>query len=304
MEEFNTYEKALALFTSVGGNGAYNNIFIAFKDTTSNAGLYGGAVGAFAAGMVNGMKYPFDGLLINQTEKGIGMFYLKQPKKMALTYKMSDMVLEKENFIFISSDNIKKIEVKKFALLNSKKKKVTIETNDEKKYKLVVSVDEKLIPYHSEYFARFMDKCKNGKIEQDGISAQASANNTQIPSNTSQPVINTSQPANNIQQTNIDTNNVVKNEQNLINNNQEKEKFANMALNFLIVNHIISDYNGIECEYGYLYLIEDHGYEGLFKIKKLGNVYYFAMHGNSLEMVNLDENSFELHKQTFLNMHS
>ena len=76
-----------------------------------------------------------------------------------------------------------------------------------------------------------------------------------------------------------------------------------MAINLLVSNNIISDYNGIGCEYGYLYLIEGHGYEGLFKIKKMDKIYYFAIQGTSIEMVNLDENLFELHKQSFLDMH-
>ena len=149
MSEYNTYEKVLSLFNRVGELGTYNNIFAGIKDSR-NTMMLGGAVG----GMVNGMEFPFDGLLINQSDKGIGLFYLKQPG-IPLTYKLEKMNIEMDKYIFIPKENIKNITIKKFAILNLKTKCVKIETTD-KTYKLIANIDEKAFPYHAENFARFM----------------------------------------------------------------------------------------------------------------------------------------------------
>lgn len=160
MEEFNTIEKCLELFKSMKFVGKENVIFFAYKDTaksTGPSGILGGAVGAFAGGMVNGMEYPYDGLLINKTEKGIGMFVVKQPG-VPLTYKLEKMKLNKDQFISYKEEDIEEIKVKKFALLNNKKKSITIKTSDKKKYILYADVNESRLPYHNDNFAKFIEK--------------------------------------------------------------------------------------------------------------------------------------------------
>ena len=160
MEEINTIEKCLELFKSVKCVGKENLIFFAFKDTAKATGpsaMLGGAVGAFAGGMVNGMEYPYDGLLINKTENGIGMFVLKQPG-VPLTYKLEKMKLQKDQFIFYKNEDIDEIKVKKFALLNNKKKSITIKTSDKKKYMLYADVNEPKLPYHNDNFAIFIEQ--------------------------------------------------------------------------------------------------------------------------------------------------
>ena len=92
MEEFNMLEKVINLFQSKGGYGSNNAIFIAYKDMRKNSGLVGG------------MEYPFDGLLINQNENGIGMFFLKQPG-LVLTQNITKMNLDKESYLFIPKEN-------------------------------------------------------------------------------------------------------------------------------------------------------------------------------------------------------
>lgn len=154
MEDFNTIEKCLELFKSVKFTGKDNLIFFAYKDTAKASGR---AVGAFAGGMVNGMEYPYDGLLINKTEDGIGMFIVKQPG-VPLTYKLDKMKLNKDQFISYKNDDIEEIKVKKFALLNNKKKSITIKTNDKKKYVLYADVNEARLPYHNDNFAKFVEK--------------------------------------------------------------------------------------------------------------------------------------------------
>ena len=160
MNEYNTLEKCLELFKSVNCIGKENLIFFTYKDTaksTSKASMLGGAVGAFAGGMVNGAEYPYDGLLINKTENGIGMFMVKQPG-IPFTYKLEKMELQKDKFIFYKNEDIKEIKVKKFALLNNKKKSIFITTSDKKKYILCADIDEPRLPYHNDNFYKFVEE--------------------------------------------------------------------------------------------------------------------------------------------------
>lgn len=147
MEEFNTIEKAIELFKTVNGYKNNNNIFVAYKDMQKSNGVVGG------------MEYPFEGVLINQTEDGIGMFYLKQPG-LVLTQNINKMILQKDKYIFISNDNIKNIVIKNYAILNSKVKRITIDTNDGKSYKLFAKLNEKTIPYQTINFTRFIESKK------------------------------------------------------------------------------------------------------------------------------------------------
>lgn len=144
MEEFNNIENVKTLFDNVKCTGNENNYFIAYKDMQKSSG------------MVSGMEYPYDGLLINSTENGIGMFYLKQPG-LVLTQNINKMTLDKDSYIFISNDEIKDIKIKNYALLNSKVKRISINTND-KSYKLFAKIEEKTIPYQTEYFLKFIEK--------------------------------------------------------------------------------------------------------------------------------------------------
>jgi len=144
MEEFNMLEKVINLFQSKGGYGSNNAIFIAYKDMRKNSGLVGG------------MEYPFDGLLINQNENGIGMFFLKQPG-LVLTQNITKMNLDKESYLFIPKENIKNIKIKNYALLNSKVKSIRIDVADGKSYKLFAKLNEKNIPYQMENFSKFIN---------------------------------------------------------------------------------------------------------------------------------------------------
>ena len=148
MEEFNTIEKVKELFESVGGLGNENLFFVTCQDKQKVSG-------AFA-----GMEYPYDGLLINASEKGIGMFYLKGSALSGLITlsSPSKMTLDKQNYIFIPSENIGNIVVKNFALLNSKTKRIEINTTDGKSHKLYAKLDENGFPYHKENFAKWISK--------------------------------------------------------------------------------------------------------------------------------------------------
>ena len=94
MEEFNTIEKIRKLFKDVNCEGKENCYFIAYKDMTRNSG------------MVNGMEYPYDALLINRTENGLGVFYLQQDG-IPWKYNISKMHVDKNSYFFIKNEDIK-----------------------------------------------------------------------------------------------------------------------------------------------------------------------------------------------------
>ena len=148
MEEFNTIEKVKALFESVGGLGNENLFFVTCQDKEK------------VSGAVAGMEYPYDGLLINASEKGIAMFYLKAGALSGLftLATPSKMTLDKENFIFIPAEDIIAIKVKNFALLNSKTKRIEINTRDGKSHKLYAKIEEKDFPYQKENFSKWIEK--------------------------------------------------------------------------------------------------------------------------------------------------
>ncbi len=148
MEEFNSIEKVKTLFESVEGWGDENLFFVTCQDKQK------------VSGMVAGMEYPYDGLLINANENGIGMFYLKASALSGLITLAtpSKMTIDKQNYIFIPNDNIKEIKIKNFALLNSKTKRIEINTLDGKYHKLYAKIDEKDFPYQKDNFTAFIEK--------------------------------------------------------------------------------------------------------------------------------------------------
>ena len=151
MEEFNTIDKVKALFESVNGVGNDNLFFVTCQDKEK------------VSGAAAGMEYPYDGLLINACEKGLVMFHLKAGALSGMISLASPtkMTLDKENCIFIPTENIRGITVKKFALLNSKVKRISIDTVDGKSHKLYARVEEKDFPYHKDNFNAFIEKFAN-----------------------------------------------------------------------------------------------------------------------------------------------
>ena len=148
MEEFNTIEKVKSLFEQVGCVGNDNNYFIAYKDLSDPS------VMGLAGGMNNGMEFPYDAALVNKTERGIGLLLLKSDSIFG-AQKPEKLHLKNNEYIFISNEQIVEITVKKYALLNSKKKKIAIKTNTGKTYKFFANVDEPMLPYHNDNFNRF-----------------------------------------------------------------------------------------------------------------------------------------------------
>ena len=147
MEEFNTIEKVIELFKQSNNYGDENNIFVVYKDLQKSNG------------MVSGMEYPYEGLIINETEKGFVMIPLKQ--KGFLTQSKKKMQIDKErNLIIIPKENIISITVKNYALFNSSTKRISIKTNDNKNYLLYAKINEKDLPYQKDNFTKFIESHK------------------------------------------------------------------------------------------------------------------------------------------------
>ena len=144
MNEFDTIEKVQELFEKYNLNGEENNYFIAYKDYTK------------ASGMVNGMEYPYDALLINRTEKGLAMILLVTDGVVFNFAKLEKLHLKENEYIVVNNEDIQSITIKKYALLNSSKKKITIKSNNNKTYDLYANVNEPLLPYHNESFDKFL----------------------------------------------------------------------------------------------------------------------------------------------------
>ena len=149
MESFNTLEKVKELFNSVGCEGNENCYFVALKDYKKAK-----------SGVVGGMEYPYSGLLINATEKGLGIFYLNPEKASDIFFKIdvSKLRITENSYFFIPNENIKEIKVKKYSILTSKLKSITIKTNDKKTHQLFANLEESTIPYHKENLAKFASK--------------------------------------------------------------------------------------------------------------------------------------------------
>ena len=107
-------------------------------------------------GLVSGMEYPYEGLIVNETNRGFAMIPLKQDG-IVLKQSINKMHIDRtRNIIFIPKENITSITIKKFALINSKMKRISIKTTDGKNYLLFGKVNEESIPYHNENFAKFV----------------------------------------------------------------------------------------------------------------------------------------------------
>ena len=145
MEEFNTLEKVEKLFEKYGCKGKENIYDVLFKDTRKYSG------------MVKGMEYPFDALLVNFTDEGIGFFQLA-PAKFSLKVTLEKLVVKEDTYTFIKNEDIKSIEVKNFAILNKKVKSVIIKTNNKKQYYLFGRLNDDKLPYHNEMFDKLIEK--------------------------------------------------------------------------------------------------------------------------------------------------
>lgn len=146
MEEFGTLNDVKALFKKQGIKESDNNVYVTLlKDLRKYSG------------MVSGMEYPYMALVICFTEEGIGYFYLKQPK-FSLRLFVDKLVVDHESYTFLSNDDIKSIEVKRFALLDKKRRSVIIKTNNKKTHFLYGYLEDELLEYNNDAMSKLIDK--------------------------------------------------------------------------------------------------------------------------------------------------
>ena len=162
MTQFNTYENALGLFRSVNCAGSVNNIFSAYKNTSSAAGAFGavgGMVAAIADAASQNVFKTNDGFLFNQTDYGIGVIPLKAVKAL-LTYSPDKFEPDMSKFFFFRYEDIQSLEVKNFNIFNKKIQAINLALNNGITGSLMAPVSDKHLPYQQQCFANF---CANYK---------------------------------------------------------------------------------------------------------------------------------------------
>lgn len=94
-----------------------------------------------------------------------------------------------------------------------------------------------------------------------------------------------------------------KNKRNEIDNKGLKETLANTALSTFKQD---KDYNNLaytKVEFGYLFNIDGHGIEALFKIITDKETFYFAVQKTSVIRLDFNEEQFNAYTEKFLKMH-
>ena len=93
-------------------------------------------------------------------------------------------------------------------------------------------------------------------------------------------------------------------ESNEISNKELKENIANTALSLLEEGSDYIDLAYTTVQFGYLFDIEDHGLEALFKVVTDKTTAYFAVQGTSMMRLNFSKELFETTVAGFLDLHS
>ncbi|MDE7362938.1 MAG: hypothetical protein K2N38_13500 [Oscillospiraceae bacterium] len=92
-------------------------------------------------------------------------------------------------------------------------------------------------------------------------------------------------------------------ESNEIGNSELKIKLADAALGLLAEGEDYTELANTKCEFGYLFDIEGHGIEALFKLETDKTTAYFAAQGDKLMRLNFNEELFKSTTESFLDMH-
>ncbi len=92
-------------------------------------------------------------------------------------------------------------------------------------------------------------------------------------------------------------------ERNAINDRNLKMNLADTALGLLVPGEDYGELANTQCEFGYLFDIEGHGIEALFKLTTDKTTAYFAAQGDKLMRLNFNEELFKSTTEGFLEMH-
>lgn len=150
MSEFDTLEQVAKLFRDAGCEGQSNCYFVARKDLRRAK-----------SGVVGGMEYPYDAMIINQTENGLGMIYLNWTKTLTLNNNLTEVAKIRDvdaPFRFIPNEDIVEMNVKEGKLFDKGKVLMTIKTVDKKKHPLIAFADEQSLPWHAEGLRAFVSR--------------------------------------------------------------------------------------------------------------------------------------------------
>ncbi|MDE6030900.1 MAG: hypothetical protein K2G32_04695, partial [Oscillospiraceae bacterium] len=82
-----------------------------------------------------------------------------------------------------------------------------------------------------------------------------------------------------------------------------KMQLADTALGLLVQGEDYGELANTRCTFGYLFDIEGHGLEALFKLETDKTTAYFAAQGDKLMRLNFNEELFSQTSETFLAMH-
>ena len=92
-------------------------------------------------------------------------------------------------------------------------------------------------------------------------------------------------------------------EVNAIDNTKLKEGIANSALNILNKGEDYDELAYTKVEFGYLFNIEGHGIESLFKVITDKTIVYFAVQGAKLMRLDFSEELFRNTVDSFMEIH-
>ena len=185
MNQFYTIKDTEALFKKVDALGEENCFFLSSKKMHNIAiivTIIGAFLGSYLFGIIIGILLgivlgvictlitnklekgeKFDGYLINQTEKGIGLIPLKykdfssQISAITVGALPEKMVAQLDKFFFIEKEKIESISIR---TVNLKMKNVTIKLVNNENIGLTINNKFKSIPYHEENFSKFVNKYK------------------------------------------------------------------------------------------------------------------------------------------------
>ncbi len=92
-------------------------------------------------------------------------------------------------------------------------------------------------------------------------------------------------------------------ERNAIDDRNLKMNLADTALGLLVQGEDYGELANTKCEFGYLFDIDGHGIEALFKLTTDKTTAYFAAQGDKLMRLNFNEELFKSTTEGFLEMH-
>lgn len=93
-------------------------------------------------------------------------------------------------------------------------------------------------------------------------------------------------------------------EHNEIENKELKEHLGNAALQMLAEGTDYKTLDGTCCQFGYLFLIDGHGLEALFKVETDLGTAYFAAQGDRLLRLSINEALFKNLTSAFPELHA